>query len=257
MIVGAADPGRPAAVGRPAHQVHRPRRLHVREAEPRRAAQVERCEVQLGEAGQHGVACLGAAEGSGQRGQDTFEHRGVRLLRRQAEVAAERDLRRLDEGERVLGRGSAPGVGQRGSDHLGDALGAHDAGPARRADGGPGDDDDVHGTGAVHPVGRRRVQGEADVGMAVLLDQHDAPVGAGCTRSRHAVLDQLLGRDHRPDSSRALRIRTPRTSTDGQPCDTGATWPGCPLPQLNAPPSTQVDAPPTASMAPQKSVVVA
>ncbi len=64
-------------------------------------------------------------------------------------------------------------------------------------------------------------------------------------------------RAQRPDSARALSTLTPRTRTEGQPCETGATCPGCPLPQLNAPPSTQVDAPPTASMAPQKSVVVA
>ena len=30
----------------------------------------------------------------------------------------------------------------------------------------------------------------------------------------------------------------PRISTAGQPWLTGATWPGWPLPQLNAPPST-------------------
>ena len=49
----------------------------------------------------------------------------------------------------------------------------------------------------------------------------------------------------------------PRNSADGQPWLTGATCPGCALPQLNAPPSRQVDGPPTASIAPQKSVVVA
>ena len=36
-----------------------------------------------------------------------------------------------------------------------------------------------------------------------------------------------------------------------------ATWPGWALPQLNAPPRRQVDGPPTASIEPQKSVVVA
>ena len=49
----------------------------------------------------------------------------------------------------------------------------------------------------------------------------------------------------------------PRNRAAGQPWLTGATWPGWPLPQLNAPPSTYVCGPPTASMAPQKSVVVA
>lgn len=44
--------------------------------------------------------------------------------------------------------------------------------------------------------------------------------------------------------------------TDGQPWLTAATCPGWALPQLAAPPSTQVEGPPTASIEPQKSVVV-
>ena len=50
---------------------------------------------------------------------------------------------------------------------------------------------------------------------------------------------------------------TPRNSAVGQPWLTAATCPGWALPQLNAPPSTQVSGPPTASIEPQKSVVVA
>ena len=34
----------------------------------------------------------------------------------------------------------------------------------------------------------------------------------------------------------------PRNNAEGQPWLTGATCPGCALPQLNAPPSRQVDA---------------
>ena len=60
-----------------------------------------------------------------------------------------------------------------------------------------------------------------------------------------------------PASSVVLRIRTPRNSEVGQPWLTAATCPGWALPQLNAPPSTQVSGPPTASMEFQKSVVVA
>ena len=45
-------------------------------------------------------------------------------------------------------------------------------------------------------------------------------------------------RGHAAPSSAVLSIRTPRNSADGQPWLTGATWPGWPLPQLNAPPST-------------------
>ena len=59
------------------------------------------------------------------------------------------------------------------------------------------------------------------------------------------------------DSSLVLRIRTSRNSAAGHPWETGATWPGWALPQLTAPPSSQVCGPPTASIDPQKSVVVA
>ena len=126
--------------------------------------------------------------------------------------------------------------------------------------------------GALDAVGGRRVQREADVGVAALVHEHDAAVGPGgvdaaprpCSTSSWAgIIVRSLGRGSVqlalsvPTPARALRMRTPRTRTDGQPCETGATCPGWPLPQLNAPPSTQVDAPPTASMAPQKSVVVA
>ncbi len=48
-----------------------------------------------------------------------------------------------------------------------------------------------------------------------------------------------------------------RKSAVGQPWLTAATCPGWALPQLKAPPSTQVSGPPTASIDPQKSVVVA
>ena len=72
-------------------------------------------------------------------------------------------------------------------------------------------------------------------------------------------VDDLLCADHRyrPASVRVLSTLTPRNNADGQPWLTAATWPGCALPQLNAPPSRQVDGPPTASIEPQKSVVVA
>ena len=89
-------------------------------------------------------------------------------------------------------------------------------------------------------------------------DDHDAVVGGG---RGERVLDQVLGghggRHQLPASSFVLRMRTPRKSAVGQPWLTAATWPGCALPQLKAPPSTQVSGPPTASMEPQKSVVVA
>ena len=46
-------------------------------------------------------------------------------------------------------------------------------------------------------------------------------------------------RAHRDDSARALRhVDAAGTGAEGQPWLTGATWPGWPLPQLKAPPST-------------------
>ena len=60
-----------------------------------------------------------------------------------------------------------------------------------------------------------------------------------------------------PASAVVLRTLTSRNNAVGQPWETEATWPGCALPQLKAPPSCQVCGPPTASIDPQKSVVVA
>ena len=76
------------------------------------------------------------------------------------------------------------------------------------------------------------------------------PVACGVA-VRHCVL-----RGHAP-SSAVLSTRTPRISAVGQPWLTGATCPGWPFPQLNAPSSRYVCGPPTASMEFQKSVVVA
>src|SRR5574337_518980 len=67
----------------------------------------------------------------------------------------------------------------------------------------------------------------------------------------------IVGAGHRPPSVRVLSTLTLRNSADGQPWLTAATWPGWDLPQLNAPPTSKVCAPPTASIAFQKSVVVA
>ena len=135
MIGRRGDPGRPRPVGRPAHQVHGPRRLGVREAEPGGAAQVER---RRGRAPRSPPAR--------RRGLPPARRRPTARTRTPSSTEASVSsgaspksrpravLRRLDEGERVLGRRSLPGVGQRGADHLGDALGADDAGPAGRAD---------------------------------------------------------------------------------------------------------------------------
>ncbi len=227
----------------------------------------------LREPRQHHVAFPSLPEGTRQRGQHAVEDRGVGLLGSEPEIAGSVPPARFDERERVVGRRCRLGVGQRGQHHVVNALEPDDTAAPRRSRRRAGEDDHAHASAPVHPVRRRLVQREAHVGVASLLDDDHAAVRLGGGRGRDAALDERLGLDHRvtacvrltisspethrPDSARAFRMRTPLTSTDGQPWDTGATWPGWPLPQLNAPPSTQVDSPPTASMAPQKSVVVA
>ena len=108
------------------------------------------------------------------------------------------------------------------------------------------------------PVGGHRVARPAQGGLNLLGDQDHGLVGAA--KFRRFVqddVDDVLRSDHRPPSVRVLSTLTPRNNAAGQPWLTAATCPGCALPQLNAPPSRQVDGPPTASMEFQKSVVVA
>src|SRR6266487_4466589 len=91
--------------------------------------------------------------------------------------------------------------------------------------------------GARHAVGGERVARPAQVRGGGLLGDHHAVAGLG--RGQRALDGFLRGRPaHDFPSSAVLSIRTPRSRTAGQPWLTGATWPGWPLPQLNAPPST-------------------
>ena len=78
--------------------------------------------------------------------------------------------------------------------------------------------------------------GPAQVGRGRLVRQHDGLVAAG---RGECPLDRLLRlrRHGQAPSSVVFSTRTPRISTAGQPWLTGATCPGWPLPQLNAPPS--------------------
>ncbi len=210
---GHSDPGRPAAVGRAADQAHGRGGLGVREAQPGRAAQVERLDVDLGEAGQHGVAAAGTLEGSAERREDGLERAGVGLLGFLVEGAADAGrLGRLDQCEGVLGRRGRLGVGQRGGHHVGHPVDAHDARTAGRADGAGGDHDDADGAAALHSVGRGAVEGVAHVGVAALLDEHDAAVGPELARRRRrrprrplgpgSPANRSAGHRHRPASSR-------------------------------------------------------
>ena len=84
---------------------------------------------------------------------------------------------------------------------------------------------------SVLPAQRRLA---VEVSSAITTQSSQVAAGQG-------PLDGLLrrlSRVMRPASCAVLRILTPRMSTAGQPWLTGATWPGWPLPQLNAPPST-------------------
>ena len=109
-----------------------------------------------------------------------------------------------------------------------------------------------------NPVGGHRIARPPQRRLDLVGDQHHGLVGAAeLGRLFQDEVDDLLRGDHRPPSVRVLSTLTPRNNADGQPWLTAATWPGWALPQLNAPPSRQVDGPPTASMEFQKSVVVA
>src|ERR1019366_4956065 len=169
-------------------------------------------------------------------------------------------LRRPGQLFRIFG-GRAFGGGLLGlPDHAFDLVGPN-AGPGHHARRGalaraPVDDGEL--AGARHAVGGERVARPAQVRGRGLLRDHDAVIIAGGVQG---PLDGVLGRvpgahDEAP-SSAVLSIRTPRSRAAGQPWLTGAIWPGWPLPQLNAPASRWVCGPPTASIEPQKSVVVA
>ncbi len=73
---GLADPGRAAPVGRPPDQAHRARRLRVGEPHAGGAAEVQRDDVLLGEARQHGVAGTGPLECARQGRQHDLEGAG-------------------------------------------------------------------------------------------------------------------------------------------------------------------------------------
>ena len=167
-----------------------------------------------------------------------------------------------EEGCCVLGRRCALCVGERRSRKIGDV---DRAGAGCDACGDPavalGERDHRHAPRTANAIGRDRVGGEAHVGLRALFDQDHA---AGATRRGKGRLDDSVSWfeprgvvAHRPPSVRALSTFTFRTSADGAPWLTGATWPGWPFPQLNAPQSRYVERPPTASIEPQKSVVVA
>ncbi len=166
------------------------------EPHPGRAAEVERGQVLFGEAGQDGVAEPGASEGARQRGQDHLQRARVGLLGVEPEVARRAGLRHLDEGEGIFGRGCLPRVGQGRRRHFGDTVRADHPGPPGRTDRPAGQRDHADRASALDPVGRGRVQREADIDVAGFLDQHDAAVRPERLRRGHAAPHEFLRRDH-------------------------------------------------------------
>ena len=194
----------------------------------------------LGEPRNGALRRFGPFESPTQVGEDAFEDEQVRPARCEAVVVVHSAF---DELEGVLGgrRCGRVGLGRRHQlCDVDSAPGARRAG--RRAAVDRSERDDGHAAVSPHTVGRHGVVGEADLGLADLFDQD----GALAFGASHGLVDHRLcgshglgaqPRAHRPDSARVLSTRTPLTSTEGQPWLTGATWPGWPLPQLNAPPS--------------------
>ena len=254
----ATHPGTLAQVGRLAGAAVVTGRLDVPAPQPGAGADVRRGDLVVDEAVEDPTLCLGLRERLTQSGRERVVdrdrggfrrgrpvgigvagHQVVGVLRCRARPSS--GIRLLDEGAHLIGGSRAAGHGA-------------DRDPVVLA--GERDDRDGH---PVHLAVRGQgVVGPAQVGAGGVVGDRDAVVGGG---GRQRVLDQVLrsgsGHDQWPASSVVLRIRTSRNSEVGHPWLTDATWPGWALPQLKAPPSTQVSGPPTASIEFQNSVVVA
>ena len=251
---GCAGPGRARQVGRLRVQLDPPGRLVVPQPQPGRGPQERAGQVVLGEPVQLPAGGLGLAQRLAELSREVAQHADLGLARWGVPAwfgtfYAERSVRpRPAQRFRVLGGHRLGGRVLRLADDLLDLFGA-DPGPGddacRRSVGPPVDGDDGELTGAGHAVGGEGVSRPAQVGAGGLLGDHHAVVGSagrqgaldGFLRVAHCSPPARLRLAHWP-SSTVLRIRIPRSSAAGQPWLTGATWPGWPLPQLNAPPST-------------------
>ena len=211
-MVGAADPGRARPVGRPARPGARPRSAGRARGGARSSCRGTASSTSSSaNPASTASRASGPPEGARQRREDALERRGVGLLGRQAEVRAREPACDGSTRANASSAGGAAGrrpARRRPSRRRRRCRRRRSGGPCRPTV--PAHDDHAHGAGAVHAVGRRRVQREADVGVAALFDQHDAAVGAGGAGRGHAVLDHLLGRDHASWSARMLSVPTPR-----------------------------------------------
>ena len=138
------------------------------------------------------------------------------------------------EQRHVVGRlGPALARGLRLADHLLEPLGRK-VRARHRCDAPAGDRNhrQLHLVGVA--VGRHRVVRPPDVDARDPPRNDDARIRL---RQAQHPIDGVLEGDQCP-SCAVLRMLICRKSAAGHPCETGAICPGCPLPQLNAPPST-------------------
>ena len=237
-----ARPGRAGQVGRLRVQLDPSGRLVVPQPQSGRGAEERADRVVFGEPVELPPRRLCPAQGLAERGGEVAQHADLCPARRRVPSAffyAERSgLIRSRQLRLILGRSPVGGRALSLAHHLLDLVGTHpgsgdDAG--RRAVGASVDGDDGELAGLCHAVGGQRVARPAQVGAGGLLRYHHAVIAPG---GSERALDGFLGREcgHWP-SSAVLRIRTPRNRQAGQPWLTGATWPGWPFPQLNAPQS--------------------
>lgn len=214
-----------------AGQLEAPVGLVEAAAQPARAGEERRRHAVLGVAEQLTVGRPPRAEGRRQLVHDRGERLRPRRPHGRRPIVGDR-VRRDQRADRLDGGALARGGvgGPRESDRLrgagGRARGDPDAAARRPLVQG---DDGQGATGRV-AAGGDRVRRPSQVGLAVLLEDDDAAVGG---RRGERGLGQLLRRDHAP--LRVLSTSISRNSADGDPCETGALWPGCPLPQPKVP----------------------
>ena len=249
-----ARPRRPAQVGRLRVELDLPRRLVMPQPQARRRAQERGGQLVLGEAVQlprRGRRPRGACRPAARR---SLRARRCRSAPADPPSPAAR-LRRAGRAGRdgTAGRpassGSISGAASSASDPSAASFSAarttlstsssrtpdRDTTPTAAPAAAPVDGDHGEPARPRHAVRGERVPRPAEVrGGRLVRDDHAVAAG----RDGKGLLDDVLRSLAHAASSAVLSIRMPRMSTEGAPWLTGATCPGWPLPQLNAPPST-------------------
>ncbi len=227
---------RSSQVGRLAVELDAPVGLVEAAAQSRGGAEEGRRQVMLREAVQQPVGLAPPVERRAERRRELLEHGNAGCGRLGVPVVGvlvvvderRRVVRRRFVPAGLLGRADEVGDLVRPGDRARDHAGACAVGVLERRH-------HRHRARAHLAVRRQAVGRPAQIRLGVLLRDDDAAVGGG--RVERAV-DELPRIAHRPPSVRVFRMFTPRNSAAGQPCETAATWPGWPLPQVNTPPRT-------------------